>query len=119
MLIFESPFEIGDWIETGGVRGQIVEVNWRAIHLDTGNGILVMPTAELADGSFTNLSRSLDPYLAEREVEFGTDDPPGRVRELLVAVARDIPLVSPDREPTATTLDGFAVLDRHPAAEPR
>ena len=43
-LVFEAPFELGDWIETGGTRGQIVEVNWRAIHLDTGNGIVVMPT---------------------------------------------------------------------------
>ncbi|MBD8023770.1 mechanosensitive ion channel domain-containing protein [Microbacterium gallinarum] len=105
-LVFEAPFELGDWIETGGTRGQIVEVNWRAIHLDTGNGIVVMPTAELADGSFVNLSRSPDPYAAVVELSFGSDDPPGRVRELLVAVARDIPLIAPDREPTATTLTG-------------
>ena len=83
-LIFEAPFELGDWIETGGTRGQIVEVNWRAVHLDTGNGIVVMPTAELAEGSFTNLSRSPDPYAATATVAFGTDDPPGRVRELIV-----------------------------------
>lgn len=106
LLIFESPFEMGDWIETaGGVRGQIVEVNWRAVHLDTGNGIVVMPTAELAGGSFLNLSRSVEPYAAERELSFGTDDPPGRVREMLVRVAADIPLVSPDREPKASTLE--------------
>ncbi|GAA1944213.1 mechanosensitive ion channel family protein [Microbacterium deminutum] len=107
-LIFEAPFELGDWIDTGGVRGQIVEVNWRAIHLDTGNGILVMPTAHLAGGAFTNLSRSPEPYAATAEVEFGTDDPPGKVRDLLLQVARDIPLVSPLREPAATS---------HPAAK--
>ena len=76
--IFEAPFELGDWIETGGgPRGQIIEVNWRAVHLDTGNGIVVMPTAELAEGSFTNLSRSPEPYAASAEFAFGTDDPPG------------------------------------------
>ncbi|GAA1666169.1 mechanosensitive ion channel domain-containing protein [Microbacterium lacus] len=105
-LIFEAPFQIGDWLETGGTRGQIIEVNWRAVHLDTGNGILVMPTAELAEGSFTNLSRSPEPYAASAEYTFATDDPPARVRALLVEVARDIPLVSPDREPGVTTLDG-------------
>nr|WP_279587849.1 mechanosensitive ion channel domain-containing protein [Microbacterium ulmi] len=106
-LIFESPFELGDWIRTaGGTRGQIVEVNWRAIHLDTGNGIVVMPTAELAGGSFTNLTRSPEPYAAEVEFFFATDDPPVRVRTLLVDVARDIPLTSPDRDATATTLTG-------------
>lgn len=105
-LVFESPFELGDWIETGGVRGQIVEVNWRAVHLDTGNGTMVIPTAELAEGSFLNLSRGPEPYAATMEFSFGSDDPPGRVRELLVDVARDIPLLAPDREPTATTLSG-------------
>lgn len=106
LLIFESPFEMGDWIETGSVRGQVVEVNWRAVHLDTGNGIVVMPTASLAGGSFTNLSRSAEPYAAQAEFAFGTDDAPGRVREVLVSVARDIPLASPDREPRAKTLGG-------------
>lgn len=107
-LVFEAPFEIGDWIDTGGVRGRIVEVNWRAIHIDTGNGLVVMPTASLAGGSFTNLSRSADPYAATVQVSFATDDPPLRVRALLVEVARDIPLVSPDREPTTATLGGSA-----------
>jgi small-conductance mechanosensitive channel len=105
-LIFEAPFELGDWLQTDSGRGQVVEVNWRAIHLDTGNGIVVLPTAHLAGGSFTNLSRSPEPYAATVQVSFGTDDPPGKVRELMVGVARDIPLVSPDREPTATSHPG-------------
>jgi small-conductance mechanosensitive channel len=105
-LIFEAPFELGDWLDTGAGRGQIVEVNWRAIHLDTGNGIVILPTAHLAGGSFTNLSRSPDPYAATVQVSFGTDDPPGEVRRMMVSVARDIPLVSPDREPKATTQAG-------------
>jgi len=104
-LIFEAPFQIGDWLDTGAARGQIIEVNWRAVHLDTGNGIVVMPTAELAGGSFTNLSRSPEPYAAQAEFSFGTDDPPARVRALLVDVARDIPLVSAERDPSVTTLD--------------
>lgn len=105
-LIFEAPFELGDWIDTADGRGQIIEVNWRAIHMDTGNGIVVMPTAKLAGGSFTNLSRGPDPFAAEVEVEFGTDDPPGKVRETMIAVASDIPLVSPDRDPSATSHPG-------------
>ncbi|MEV4687229.1 mechanosensitive ion channel domain-containing protein [Microbacterium sp. LWH3-1.2] len=105
-LVFEAPFELGDWIETGGTRGQIVEVNWRAVHLETGNGTVIIPTAELAGGSFVNLSRNPEPYAATLGVQFGTDDPPGRVRELLVAVARDIPLLSPDLEPSAVTVGG-------------
>ena len=59
-----------------------------------------------AEGSLTNLSRSPEPYAAQAEFSFATDDPPARVRALLVDVARDIPLVSPDRDPRVTTLDG-------------
>ena len=103
-LIFEAPFQLGDWIDASGTRGQIIEVNWRAVHLDTGNGIVVMPTAELADGSFVNLSRSLEPFAAQKEVSFSTDDAPVRVRSLLIEVARDIPLVAENREPTVATL---------------
>jgi len=105
-LIFEAPFELGDWIEMGSTRGQIVEVNWRAVHLETGNGTIVVPTAELAGGTFTNLSRNPEPYAATMAFEFGSDDPPGRVRELLVTVARDIPLIAAGPEPTAKTLGG-------------
>jgi small-conductance mechanosensitive channel/CRP-like cAMP-binding protein len=105
-LIFESPFQLGDWIQTGSIRGQIIEVNWRAVHLDTGNGIVVLPTAELAEGSFFNLSRARDPYAAAKEVAFATDDPPLRVRAMLIDVAREIPLVSPDREPSVATTGG-------------
>jgi small-conductance mechanosensitive channel len=105
-LIFEAPFQLGDWIETGDVTGQIIEVNWRAVHLDTGNGIVVMPTSQLAEGSFTNRSRSAEPFYATHDYLFATDDPPARVRALLVDVARDIPLISADRDPSVTTLSG-------------
>ncbi|BDV29748.1 mechanosensitive ion channel domain-containing protein [Microbacterium terricola] len=117
-LVFEAPFELGDWLEVDGTRGQIVEVNWRAVHLETGNGIVVMPTAELAGASFTNLSRSPEPYAATAELLFGTDDPPGRVRELLVQVARDIPLLSPKATPTASSLTGSRYAVSLPLANP-
>ena len=117
-LIFEAPFQLGDWIETGGTRGQIVEVNWRAVHLDTGNGIVVMPTAELAGGSFVNLSRASDPYAAKKEIAFSTDDPPAQVRALLVDVAREIPLVSLDRDPSVKTVGAAAYKISIPLQSP-
>src|SRR6478752_6819562 len=117
-LIFEAPFQIGDWIQMGSTRGQIIEVNWRAVHLDTGNGIVVMPTAELAEGSFVNLSRASDPYAAKKEVVFSTDDPPAQVRALLVDVAREIPLVSLDRDPSVKTVGAAAYKISIPLQSP-
>ncbi len=57
LLLFEQPFRIGDWLDTAPAKGRVVEVNWRAAHIDTGNGIQIVPNAMLATGSFTNLSR--------------------------------------------------------------
>ena len=56
LLLFEQPFKIGDWLDTGGVKGRVVEVNWRAVHIDTGNGIQIVPNSTLSGASFTNLS---------------------------------------------------------------
>ena len=43
LLLFEQPFQLGDWLQTPSARGRVVEVNWRAVHIDTGNGIQIMP----------------------------------------------------------------------------
>ena len=50
LLLFEQPFQIGDWLDTDGARGRVVEVNWRAVHIDTGTGIQIIPNAALAGG---------------------------------------------------------------------
>ncbi len=63
LLLFEQPFRLGDWITVPtaagrpSAHGRVVEVNWRATHIDTGGNLLVMPNAELAGASFTNYSR--------------------------------------------------------------
>ena len=57
LVLFEQPFQLGDWIETPTARGRVVEVNWRATHIDTGSGMMIMPNSVLAAASFTNFSR--------------------------------------------------------------
>ncbi|MBB3604078.1 small-conductance mechanosensitive channel [Mycolicibacterium sp. BK556] len=92
LLLFEQPFRIGDWLNTSAAKGRVVEVNWRAAHIDTGNGIQIVPNAMLATGSFTNLSRVQGAaYQAAAELAFGPDDPPGAVAEALMTVAAGLP----------------------------
>jgi small-conductance mechanosensitive channel len=71
-LLFEQPFELGEYILTDWGKGRVVEINWRATHLDSGNGILVIPNGQLADSTFRNLSRASDPYEASTIVRFAT-----------------------------------------------
>jgi small-conductance mechanosensitive channel len=100
-LLFEQPFEIGDYILTPDGKGRVIAVNWRATHLDTGNGILIIPNSTLAGASFRNLTQATSPYEASTEVRFATDDPPQAVLDLLVEVATGLPERHPDETPYA------------------
>lgn len=92
LLLFEQPFRIGDWLDTKFGKGRVVEVNWRAVHLDTENGLQVVPNAALAGDSFVNLSRTVAPFFkAKATVIFAADDPPGEVKAALLAVAEALP----------------------------
>ncbi len=96
LLLFEQPFRLGDWLDTGSVRGRVVEVNWRAVHIDTGNGTHIVPTASLAGSSFTNLSRVTDFYEAQTHLTFAKTDAPTDAATLIRDVAGDLPLRLPD-----------------------
>lgn len=105
LLLFEQPFRIGDWLDTKFGKGRVVEVNWRAVHLDTENGVQVLPNAALAGDSFVNLSRTVAPYFkAKATFSFAAEDPPGEVRATLLAVATAIPGKLLDAKASVTPL---------------
>ncbi|MDP4333873.1 mechanosensitive ion channel family protein [Curtobacterium sp. A7_M15] len=105
-LLFEQPFRLGDWLDIGGARGRIVEVNWRSVHIDTGNGILITPIGSLAGSSFTNLSRTGGTYPVSTAVTFTTDDAPAAVVALLQRVASGLPQLAPGTSPSAEPTGG-------------
>jgi small-conductance mechanosensitive channel len=95
LLLFEQPFQLGDWLETHGVRGRVVEVNWRAVHIKTSRGVQVIPNAALAGAAFMNLSRNDSPFEASTIVKFSTDDSPQLVIDVCTRVAQDLPFAIP------------------------
>mgnify|MGYP003888295599 CR=1 FL=1 len=101
LLLFEQPFELGDYIVTPEGKGRVIAVNWRATHIDTANGILVIPNANLAGESFRNLSRASAPYEAATIVRFASDDPPQTVMDVMAEVAMGLPELHPDQTPYA------------------
>lgn len=108
LLLFEQPFKIGDWLDTGSVQGRVVEVNWRAVHIDTGSGIQIVPNSTLSGASFTNKSMPAGPFSATTTVKFTTDDPPHEVVALLADVSASLPMRVPDEPATAEYLGGGA-----------
>jgi small-conductance mechanosensitive channel len=91
LLLFEQPFQIGDWVDTPSARGRVVEVNWRATHIDTGSGLQIIPNSVLAGASFANLSRPPGEHSISVVTEFAMGDPPDDVCGLLTKVAAALP----------------------------
>ncbi|OBH74612.1 mechanosensitive ion channel domain-containing protein [Mycobacterium scrofulaceum] len=105
-MLFEQPFRIDEWLDTGTARGRVVEVNWRSVHIDTGSGIRVMPNSMLASTSFTNLSRPSLAYDCAITTKFGAGDSPDKVCAMLTRVASALPARRPGTLPTAVSLGG-------------
>jgi small-conductance mechanosensitive channel len=103
-MLFEQPFRIGDWLDTPTARGRIVEANWRAVHIETDNGLQITPNSVLAATSFTNLSRPPGAHQLAITTTFSADDPPDQVRRLLSRIASTLPQCKADTTPTAVVV---------------
>jgi small-conductance mechanosensitive channel len=105
-MLFEQPFRIDDWLDTGTARGRVIEVNWRAVHIDTGSGLRIMPNSMLASTSFTNLSRPPGAHKLSITTTFSSADPPDRVCAMLSRVARALPQLKPGSVPRSVPVGG-------------
>jgi small-conductance mechanosensitive channel len=90
-MLFEQPFRIGDWLESPAASGRVVEANWRAVHIQTGRGLLITPNSVLATTSFTNLSRPPGAHVLVINTAFSSADPPNQVCALLTQIANMLP----------------------------
>jgi len=101
LLLFEQPFQMGDWVETTAAKGRVVEVNWRATHINTGSGLEIIPNSVLAGQAFTNLSRPAGGHTIMVNAKFAGADAPDEVCALLTEVAANLPHLHPDGRPAA------------------
>lgn len=118
LLLFEQPFQFGDWVETPAARGRVVEVNWRATHIDTGSGLEIIPNSVLAGQAFTNLSRPANSHTISVNATFGGGDPPDEVCALLTATAVDLPHLRPGSQPAVTINSSTGYTINIPVSSP-
>jgi small-conductance mechanosensitive channel len=118
LVLFEQPFQLGDWIETPSARGRVVEVNWRATHIDTGAGLQIMPNSVLAAASFTNFSRPPGAHSLTVATVFSLDDPPDDVCAMLNRVAGALPQLRPDAAPASVAAGGLQYKTSIPLRSP-
>lgn len=105
-LLFERPFAIGDWIKVGDVRGKVLEMNWRAVHIRTRQReLIVVPNSTLGQETIVNQSRPTKIHIEEVQIGFSYDDPPNRVKRLLKRTALQTRGVLADPEPRVQTVN--------------
>lgn len=107
LMLFEQPFRIGDWLDTPTAHGHVVEVNWRAVHLQTDTGLQITPNSVLATSSFTNVSRPVGKHKIAIISVFSVEDPPDRVCAMLLRVAAELPQLRLDAPPLSIPLGGM------------
>jgi small-conductance mechanosensitive channel len=81
-----EPYSVGDWVMIDDVEGKVVEMNWRATHLLSGQGnTLIVPNAVASKAKISNNSRPADTHGLSLLLEI---DPEARPRTVLDALER-------------------------------
>jgi len=101
LLVFDSPFKVGDWIKYEEIEGQVIDQNWRAVRVETLYGDeVIIPNSALGQAVITN-SVKLYPWIwRELTVRFSYGDPPNRVKQIILGVIRSTEGVFEDPEPS-------------------
>ena len=105
-LMIERPVAVGDWIKFERSLGKVVQTNWRAVHLQTRDGnLIVIPNGSLSKGVFTNFSRPSRPLRKTVQFGFAYEDPPNKVKAILRDAAVRTPGVLADPPPEVRFLE--------------
>ena len=106
LLLFEQPFRLGDWLQTAAGTGRVIEVNWRAVHIEMDNEVAIVPNFSLATSAFKNLSRPTVAYTQTVTTAFTTDDPPLTILGLLDDVANGLIFLAEGQLPSSRPTGG-------------
>lgn len=84
LLLADSPFKKGDWLQLGTLEGQVIEMNWRSVRLKTVEGnVVIIPNGALGKERILNYSLPDSARGIWIDVSFSYDDPPNRVKQVL------------------------------------
>ncbi|MDB9312240.1 mechanosensitive ion channel [Spirulina sp. CS-785/01] len=106
LLIFESPFKVGDWVRIKDLEGEVLEINWRAVRIKTRErDVVIIPNGVLGKDTIYNYTL-LDPLHADRlTFTFSSDAPPNKVIQVLKSAANDAEEILSTPEPLVRPID--------------
>lgn len=104
-LLFERPFGEGDWIEVDSVKGKVIEINWRSVHILTRElEMLIIPNAVLAGATIRNYRRPQKLHIEPVDIGFSYSDPPNKIKRIMKETALATKGVLHKPEPVIQTI---------------
>ena len=111
-LLSGNQFRIGDWLRVDDIEGRIEGMDWRSVTLKTReNDYIIIPNTVLAKNRFRNYTRPTPRHMERVTFDISFDDPPHKVKEILLAVANQTEGILKDPPPYVALLsyDEFSV----------
>ena len=111
-LLFERPFSVGDWLTVGEVTGQVIDINWRAVRLQTfEREMVIIPHKLIGNEIIRNFSRPIAIHAERIRHGFSYNDPPNLAKHVLLTTALETEGILKDPEPEIFTIsyDDFAI----------
>ena len=105
LLIFESPFQVGDWVRVNDVEGEVLEVNWRAVRLRTpDHDVVIIPNGVLGKETIYNYTLLYPLHGDHITFTFSNEEAPNRVIPVLKAAALAVEGILAEPEPEVRPL---------------
>ncbi len=99
MLLFLRPFNVGEYVDAGGIAGTVVEIGLFNTEIQTRNGLcLIVPNKIVWESPITNFTRNPTRRF-DLPVGIGYDDDVVGALKLLMGLMRDNAQVLDDPEP--------------------
>jgi small-conductance mechanosensitive channel len=111
-LLFERPFNVGDWLKVGELTGQVIDINWRSVRLQTfDREMVIIPHKVISGEIIRNFSRPLKLHAERVKIGFSYGDPPNLARQVLksTALATQGILVNPEPEIFTLSYDDSSI----------
>jgi len=108
LLLADSPFKKGDWLQLDDIEGQVIDLNWRSVRLKTIEGnVVIIPNGSLGKERIINYSLPDEARGVWIDVAFSCDDSPHRVKEVIRQVLLETQWTDLDKGFKIISTDSF------------